>query len=556
MHEVHRNACRKHALINAVEHSGKASWKAVIGKLIAEFPDLKKSVKSIMEEVKKIVDEINEMNIEEMKEVLEMEYGYVGKEKKKKEMKLPPLENADKNVVMRFAPGPSGPLHIGHTRAAILNDEYVKMYNGKFVLRFEDTAPKRVNIDAYKMIEEDLTSLEVKVHERIVQSDRFEIYYDFMRKLIHDGHAYVCTCNADDWRKMKMKMIPCPHRDSSIEDNIERWEEMLEGRFGEGEAVAVVKTNIKHRNPAIRDFVGMRIDTTPHPLKGDRYIVYPLMNFAVAIDDHLLGLTHVLRGKDHLNNTYRQEYIFKFFGWRMPKYIHYGRVKIEGPVLKTSLMLEGIKNGLYRGWDDVRLGTVRALLRRGIKPQAIRRYWINVGTKDVDIVFSWENLYSYNKEIIDDSANRYFFVREPKRLDIDGVDKLISHAPLHPNHPERGKRKTIIERDVYVYVSEEDMPKKDEMIRLKDMCNLIMKDGRAEYAGNDLSVVKRGVKIIHWVPPMSLKAKVLMPSGEIIEGLAEMSIRNEVENIIQLERFGFVRVECINDEVSMVFCHG
>ena len=112
------------------------------------------------------------------------------------------------------------------------------------------------------------------------------------------------------------------------------------------------------------------------------------MNFSVAVDDHLLGLTHVLRGKDHLNNTYRQAYLFNYFGWEKPEYIHYGRVSIEDVKLKTSLIKEEIKKQVYSGWDDIRLGTIRALTKRGISPEAIRKYWVDVGVKPVDIMFS------------------------------------------------------------------------------------------------------------------------------------------------------------------------
>ena len=141
--------------------------------------------------------------------------------------------------------------------------------------------------------------------------------------------------------------------------------------------------------------------------------VYPLMNFSVVADDHLLGVTHVIRGKDHIANTRRQRYIYDHFGWKVPVYRHYGRMGIEGVVLSTSQMRLGIREGTYTGWDDIRLGTLRALARRGILPGAVKNAMIAIGIGDVDISFSWDNLYAENRKLVDPIANRYFFVADP-----------------------------------------------------------------------------------------------------------------------------------------------
>jgi len=204
-------------------------------------------------------------------------------------------------VVLRFAPNPSGPLHIGHARAAILNQEYVNRYGGKLILRVEDTDPRRVDPDAYQMIPEDLKWLGVQWQEEYIQSDRIEIYHEYARKLIELGEAYMCTCPGEEFKKLKDASQPCSCRDMSVEDNLERWEGMPE--MAEGTAVLRVKTDLEHKNPAIRDWVAMRIVDAEHPRIGTKFRVYPMMNFAVAVDDHLLGVTHVLRGKDHLANS-------------------------------------------------------------------------------------------------------------------------------------------------------------------------------------------------------------------------------------------------------------
>jgi glutamyl-tRNA synthetase len=323
---------------------------------------------------------------------------------------------------------------------------------------------------------------------------------------------------------------------------------MLGGKYEEQKASYIVKTDLNHPNPAVRDFVGFRIVKTPHPKTGDKYLVYPLYNFSVAIDDHLMGMTHVLRGKDHLNNTYRQEYVFDHFGWEKPTYVHYGLVQIVDTTLKTTLISQGIKNGEYSGWDDIRLATLKALARRGITPEAIRRYWIEVGIKEVDIKFSWDNLYAYNKDVVDDLANRYFFVYRPKRLTIRGIDRLEGHAPYHPDKPEKGARKVQLsgENGISILVSEDDISgmEKDQKIRLKDLCNVkLISSDEAEYLGNDLSIIKEGAKIIHWVAEDSVPTKLYMPDGAVKEGYCEEVLSQDLGNVVQFERMGFVKIQ-------------
>ena len=550
---------RKYALQNAVFFKGTANPKAVVGKVLGENPEYRSRSGELTPLIESIVSDVNKMSLEDQTKALgEIDPSLLTKEKKERVYLLPELKNAvDGKVVMRIAPGPSGPLHIGHTRVSILNDEYVKRYNGKLIARYEDTNPEKIDPEAYHMIPEDLDWLGVKIHESIIQSDRFEIYYDKTKKLVEKGHAYVCTCKGDDWREMKEEKKGCPCRDLSPDVQLERYDRLLNGEYGEGEAVAVVKTELDHPNPAIRDFVALRVVDQPHPRTGDKYHAYPMMNLSVAIDDHLLGVTHVIRGKDHLNNTLRQEYIFDYFGWKKPEYYHYGLVNIPDSVLKTSLIKESIRAGEYSGWDDVRTGTVRAIKRRGIRPEAIRRYWVESGIKSVDIQFSWDNLYGMNRDIIDDVSNRYFFTPDPVRYDIEGIDVIVGKAPLHPDHPERGSREYRIDGSRTIFISPEDSRTFAEsgMLRLKDLCNLEY-GTPAKYAGNDLSVLKKGVKAVQWAGWNSIKTELLMPDGSVIKGLTEDAILKERNDTVQFERVGFVRIESIDkNSIKAVFTH-
>ena len=553
-------------LQNALEHNGKADPAPVLGKVMAFHPDMRKDPAGAKRIVTELVLEINGMTIDEQKVLLEKLGG--PKEIRKRERRDPlfPLRIVEgKETRMRFAPGPSGPLHIGHTRAAILNDEYCKRYDGTFILRLEDTNPERIDPEAYTMIPEDLQWMNVSVDETYIQSDRFEIYYDIARELLEKGHAYVCTMDVEEWRDLKLKGKPSPERDQTPEEQLDRWDGMLQGAYDEGEAFMVIKTDLKHKNPAVRDFVGMRIRHAPHPRTGERYHLYPLYNLSVAIDDHLMECTHILRGKDHLNNTVRQKFVFEHMGWELPEYIHYGLVSIPDTVLKTSLIREDIMSGQYSGWDDVRLGTVRALAERGFNPDSIRRYWLEVGVKPVDIRFSWETLETMNREIIDRSANRYFFVDSPVPLTIDSPNPLEGRAPCHPEEPERGYRYyRLVPTDgsIRVYLTQKDVNslEQGELIRLKDICNVRIKDiegPRAEFVGIDLEDLKNAKgRILHWVPEKSLPCKVLMRDGSIVTGLVEEGAETAAErgDVVQFERFGYCKLR-MEDMVVGRFTH-
>ncbi|ADG13488.1 glutamyl-tRNA synthetase [Methanocaldococcus infernus ME] len=525
---------RELAIKNA-EKYGKAQVKAVLGMFLSQNKEYREKVNEIKPIVEKIVEEVNK--------------SFKGK-RRGRELELPEVED---KVILRFAPNPSGPLHIGHARVAVLNDYFAKKYGGKFILRFEDTDPKRVLSEAYDMIREDLDWLNVKIDEEVIQSDRLKIYYKHGEELIKMGKAYVCECPPEEFRELRNKGIACPCRDREVEENLELWEKMLNGELEN--VVVRLKTDIKHKNPSIRDFPIFRVEKEKHPRV--EAFVYPLMNLSVAVDDHLLEITHVLRGKDHLVNTEKQKYIYKYFNWEMPKFIHYGILKIEDTVLSTSKIYEGIKEGIYEGWDDVRLGTLRALRRRGIKPEAIYRIMLDIGIKQADITFSWKNLYAINKELIDKEAKRFFFVWNPVKMLVEGSEEREVKIRLHPE-VDYGYRVLKFKGSAYVV---RDEMEEGRFYRLMELFNVVVEEVgdivKAKYHSDDFKEARKNkAKIIHWIPTEETKrVKVLMPDGEVKEGLAEINFNPEVGEIIQFERFGFCRVDDVGDVITCCYAH-
>jgi len=211
---------KKQALINAAKHGGKAQPGAVIGMIMANHPEYRKQAKDVSRLAGQIVGQVNSMSPEAQSEELETLGGFVEEKKVEKVKGLADLPDVDGEVVLRFAPNPSGPLHIGHARAAVLNQEYRKRYNGKLILRVEDTDPRRVDPEAYQMIPEDLKWMGVEWDEQIIQSDRMEIYYQHAEELIRSGGAYMCTCPGDVFKELKDSSKPCLHRDASVEENL------------------------------------------------------------------------------------------------------------------------------------------------------------------------------------------------------------------------------------------------------------------------------------------------------------------------------------------------
>ncbi|MGZ7069764.1 MAG: glutamate--tRNA ligase [Methanobacterium sp.] len=547
----------KYALQNAVKHKGKAQNGAVMGSIMSSHPEYRKQAKEVSRTVGIVVAEVNALSISKQAEELEKFGGMVVEEKNKEVKGLVDLPDVEGKVVLRFAPNPSGPLHIGHARAAILNKEYVVKYSGKLILRIEDTDPRRVYPPAYQMITEDLDWMDVKIDEKFIQSDRIPIYYEYAQKLIELGGAYMCTCEGGVFKNLKDQQKVCPCRDMGIQENLKLWEEM--DSMEEGDAVLRVKTDIEHKNPAIRDFVAMRIVDAEHPRTGNRYKVYPMMNFSVAVDDHLMGMTHVLRGKDHLANSEKQRYIYNHFRWDIPVFIHYGRLKMDDIALSTSKAKEGIENGIYNGWDDPRLGTIRAIARRGIMKEALYELMNEIGVKIADSTVSWKKIYGLNRAILEETANRYFFIWNPERVEIEDLlesAKGTIERPLHPDFLKRGNRELPFNGDVYIVNNDIE---ENKLLRLMDAVNIIFQNGKAIYKGSDFEEARKmGAKIIHWIPAHdNLKAEVVMPDASIINGLVEPYCNKlKIGDVVQFERFGFARLDEIKDDkLIFYFAH-
>ncbi len=568
---------RKYVLINAIRHKGRAEVGSVLGRVLADRSELRSHADEVGIQVRRIVDEINSMSLSVQREIVAKYWPDLLEERRveREEKGLLPLPRAERydQVVTRFSPNPDCVLHLGSARAVILSHDYAEKYSGKFLLRFEDTDPKGKPPlpEFYVAIREDLSWLGCDPDEEFIQSDRLPIYYDLARKVLTLGYAYVCECLPEDFRARMSAKEPCPCRSRSPEQNVERWDRMLGKQYAEGEAVVRIKTDFNHPNPAVRDWPALRIidtETHPHPRTGNTYQVWPLYNFACGIDDHLMQITHIIRGKEHLTNETRQRYLYGHLGWEYPETVHYGRLRIVGSVLSKSKVLAGVRTGEYDGWDDPRLATLIALRKRGITAEAIRRMIHEVGLNPVDATLSWKTLYAHNRKIVDGLADRYFFVSSPLEMTVSGIPNgFTAKIPVHPEHQERGYRtfEVIPKNGVYTfYISGNDRKHLSEgkTVRLIGLFNVrtISSNGRidADFVSESYEEARRlGAQLIHWIPGDDwVDTKVLMPDNSVNIGFSERSVLSlKPSQIIQFERYGFVCVDTVDETLMVRFAH-
>ncbi|MEM2090025.1 MAG: glutamate--tRNA ligase family protein [Candidatus Pacearchaeota archaeon] len=418
-----------YALKNAIEHKGKARVESVLNALFHE--GLKKEqVKDVIEEIRKQVEKINSLSLEEQKQKfssLQQEISH-----RVEREGLPELPNADKGVVTRFAPSPSGPLHIGHVATAMPSSLYAKKYGGKFYIRIEDTNPKNIDPKAYEMIPEEANWLFGNVSEVIIQSDRMEVYYKYAEELIKKNKAYVCICDPKKFRELKKAKKECPCRNLSVEENLKRWKKMLnKNGYREGEAVLRFKSDLQLKNPAFRDFPLARIIEAKHPRQGKKYRVWPLMALGVAVDDMEYGMTHVIRAKEHRDSAIRQEMIFEAFGKKPPYTFFLGRYKFKDFEISCSKTRKLIEEKKFSGWDDIRLPFIAALRKRGYQPEAFAKMAEARGLSEVDKVISKEDYFeildNFNREIIKDKAKKIEF-SEQKQSGFKEITILMPDA--------------------------------------------------------------------------------------------------------------------------------
>jgi glutamyl-tRNA synthetase len=546
----------KHALLNAIHHSGKADVGAVISKVMGDFPELRSRAKLIIGIAQEMVVKVNALSVEDQERLLKEKYpeSMVEQQRKEGRVGLPPLPDVEGKVVLRLPPEPSGFMHIGHAMAGVINFTYKEIYKGELWLRFEDTNPRKVAKRYYESFREGYRWLGINWDEEKNVSDDLEIIYDHGKKLLKSGSAYACACKADTVKKLRFDGKSCDHREQSVEKNLSIWESILAKRFKEGEYVIRLKGDIGSLDYSLRDPNIFRIIQHEHPVTRDRFIVWPTYDFAVVVEDEICRVTHILRSAEF--HSALQDTIRKLLSF-LPVHIHqFSRFNFRGTPVQKRLLRPLVEKRLVSGWDDPRMPTIEAIRRRGILGETIKQFTLQVGYTKSEHEYDWSLLFSINRKLLDPKVKRFFFVPNPVKLTVSGAANRSVTLPFHPEK-YLGMRKIDTSNAFYVPRDDIEKMKVGQTFRLMELYNVELtskKDFEARFIGDEL--IKDTVRL-QWVTTKKIEIKVIEPyqlfnddgtyntdSIKITMGYAESAFSEaHMDEIVQFPRYGFCRVD-------------
>ena len=564
MDEELKRVIRGIALLNAYEHDGKTRNDSIISKVIGTNPEFRSRIKEIIPLISQEVIDVNELSVESQKEELESKYPELLVVKPKHErIGLPPLEEAEQGkVITRFPPEPNGYPHIGHAKASIIDEEYAKMYGGKLILRFDDTNPEKERLEYYAAIKVGLDWLGVKYDLVKNTSDDMELIYKKARELIDSGYAYVCTCDKDTISKNRREMLSCKCRSGNLDQNIIRWNKMFE-KFKPGEAIVRFRGDMNSENTVMRDPTLLRIIDESHPIHKDKYRVWPNYDFAVAIEDSIDGITHAFRTKEYELRTELYYTILDKLGMRKPKMMEFSRLEFEGMPVSKRVLKPLVEEGKVSGFDDPRLPTLEGLRRRGIVPEAIRKFVISLGFTKSDTLPPFETLESFNRKIVDPTSVRLFIVFDPVKLTV--TNNNLTEVEIS-NHPQNDMGKRLIKIDGKFFIPSQDIKtlKIGDEVRLIELYNIRITKIGSEIEGEVTSTDhKSEIPKMQWIPRNNpVNIEVLIPNAlfindqfnenslEIRQAITEQYyLELNVGAEIQFMRFGYCRKDSANQAI-------
>jgi glutamyl-tRNA synthetase len=537
----------KLALQNAVKFKGKANPGAIIGHLFRQNPELKKQAKEVSKNIAEIVREVNALSVDEQKERLEKIAPELLLKKPKKKRTLPELQNVTGPVVTRIPPEPSKYPHIGHALSFLINFMYAQKYEGKCVLRLDDTNPEKAKKEYYQAVYDTLLWLRITPDKTMIASNEMETFYKYAQQLIDQGNAYVCFDDREKMSHQRQNSMLSDDRQQNPRQATEHWEKMKSGEYEEGKCILRLKGDMDSLNAVMRDPVLFRISHKEHPLQKRKYNAWPMYDFETAVAEDLCGITHILRSNEFgAMRIELQNYIKDLLGLKKQEVKEYGRFNIVGAITQGREIRAMIENKEVEGWDDPRLVTILALQRRGIVPQALYDLVLDAGLSPTKTNLDWTKVAAANRKIIDKTSKRFFFVKHPQTVEIEHHLTEVE-VPNHPENEELGKRKISLTNKFYV----QDDIDNTKAYRFMHILNFIHKKFiSAEYDS--------GLKaqIIHAVPyDDAIDVQVLMSDGSILEGKGEKALQTlKVGEVVQFERLFFCRLDN-KEKMLFVYAH-
>lgn len=565
MDEEIRKEIRKIALQNAFEHEGKTQDKIVLAKILGTKPEFRSKVKEIVCDIAEIVSAVNQISFEEQKNEIEENFPeiLIPKEKIEEREGLPPLKGAEQGkVITRFPPEPNGYPHIGHAKAAIINAEYAKMYGGKFILRMDDTNPEAERMEYHAAIKVGLDWLGIKFDIIKSTSDDMELFYKKGIELIYSGKAYVCTCKRDDISNNRKERKACKCSRGDIKQNIQGWEKMFD-KFKPGDAIVRFRGDMKADNAVMRDPVLFRIIDEKHYTLGNKYRVWPSYDFAVAIEDSNDGVTHAFRSKEFELRKELIDAILDALNMRKPYQDFFSRLEFKGMPISKRIIKPLIEEGKVSWYDDPRLPTLESLRRRGIKPEAIKKFILSLGLTKANTLAPFDALESFNRKFVDADSIRLFMVTKPQKLTIKKLPFTFVEISNHPIK-DMGKRKISLDENIYISGEDAENIKEYTQIRLLGLGNVTISKINGELIGEFIEKENiTDIQKIQWVSQKNVHIiKILIPKQLFIDdkfnedSLEELEAYTEPHYLqlkdgeeIQFVRFGYCRKDSQNQAI-------
>ncbi|XP_048699172.2 bifunctional glutamate/proline--tRNA ligase isoform X3 [Caretta caretta] len=372
----------------------------------------------------------------------------VATEKKQDVGKFVELPGAEMGkVIVRFPPEASGYLHIGHAKAALLNQHYQVNFKGKLIMRFDDTNPEKEKEDFEKVILDDVAMLHIKPDQFTYTSDHFETIMKYAEKLIQEGKAYVDDTPAEQMKMEREQRIESKHRNNSVEKNLQMWEEMKKGTECGQMCCLRAKIDMNSNNGCMRDPTLYRCKNQPHPRTASNYNVYPTYDFACPIVDSIEGVTHALRTTEYHDRDEQFYWIIEALGIRKPYIWEYSRLNLNNTVLSKRKLTWFVNEGLVDGWDDPRFPTVRGVLRRGMTVEGLKQFIAAQGSSRSVVNMEWDKIWSFNKKlraickkVIDPVAPRYTALLKDEVVTVTVPEALeeMKEVAKHPKNADVG----------------------------------------------------------------------------------------------------------------------
>ena len=374
-------------------------------------------------------------------------------------------------VHTRFPPEPNGYLHIGHAKSILLNYGLAKKYNGKFNLRFDDTNPTKEKSEFVESIKADVKWLGADWEDRLFfASDYFDQMYEAAVKLIKKGKAFVCDLTADQIREYRGTLTEpgkeSPFRTRTVEENLQLFEEMREGKYGDGEKVLRAKIDMASPNMNMRDPVIYRVARMTHHNTGDKWCIYPMYDFAHPIEDAIEGVTHSICTLEFEDHRPLYDWVVKELEYpQPPKQIEFAKLYLTNVVTGKRYIKKLVEDGIVDGWDDPRLVSIAALRRRGFTRESIKMFMELVGVSKSQSSADYAMLEYCIREDLRLKANRMMAVLDPIKLIIDNYPEgQVEYFDIDNNQEDEstGKRQVAFSRELYIEREDfmEEPPKK------------------------------------------------------------------------------------------------